>query len=344
MGYYNPIYRYGAEAFARDAVAAGVDGADRRRPAARGGCRAGRAGARRRARLHPPRHPDQRRRRACRRSSSNASGFHLLRLDRRHHRHPLGRRRRASRPRSRGCAASPTCRSRSASASGPRSRRPQWRASPTPRWSARRWSSASPLNLDPDGRAKPGLVDARARPWSRAGRRRARRAGTGASRHELAHQLRPAEDPGAGRARKARCPDNLWHKCPACGADDLPSRARGEPARLPALRPSPAASAPASGCELLFDDGDFDAHRAAEDRGRPAASSATASATPTGCGSAGRRPARQRRARRRRMARSAACRRSSPPSTSSSWAARWAWPSARRCSPRRGSRSCRRRR
>jgi len=27
MGYYNPIYRYGAEAFAKDAVAAGVDGA-----------------------------------------------------------------------------------------------------------------------------------------------------------------------------------------------------------------------------------------------------------------------------------------------------------------------------
>src|SRR6266704_6781105 len=27
MGYYNPIYRYGAEAFARDAVTAGVDGA-----------------------------------------------------------------------------------------------------------------------------------------------------------------------------------------------------------------------------------------------------------------------------------------------------------------------------
>src|SRR6267143_1504585 len=27
MGYYTPIYRYGAEAFARDAVAAGVDGA-----------------------------------------------------------------------------------------------------------------------------------------------------------------------------------------------------------------------------------------------------------------------------------------------------------------------------
>ncbi len=26
MGYYNPIYRYGAEAFARDAIAAGVDG------------------------------------------------------------------------------------------------------------------------------------------------------------------------------------------------------------------------------------------------------------------------------------------------------------------------------
>jgi tryptophan synthase alpha chain len=27
MGYYNPIYRYGTDAFARDAVAAGVDGA-----------------------------------------------------------------------------------------------------------------------------------------------------------------------------------------------------------------------------------------------------------------------------------------------------------------------------
>src|SRR5256885_12076017 len=27
MGYYNPIYRYGVDAFARDAVAAGVDGA-----------------------------------------------------------------------------------------------------------------------------------------------------------------------------------------------------------------------------------------------------------------------------------------------------------------------------
>ena len=27
MGYYNPIYRYGADAFAEDAVAAGVDGA-----------------------------------------------------------------------------------------------------------------------------------------------------------------------------------------------------------------------------------------------------------------------------------------------------------------------------
>jgi len=27
MGYYNPIYRYGAEAFAKDAVAAGIDGA-----------------------------------------------------------------------------------------------------------------------------------------------------------------------------------------------------------------------------------------------------------------------------------------------------------------------------
>jgi hypothetical protein len=50
MGYYNPIYRYGAEAFARDAVAAGVDGGDRRRFAARGRRRARGAGAHGRAR------------------------------------------------------------------------------------------------------------------------------------------------------------------------------------------------------------------------------------------------------------------------------------------------------
>jgi tryptophan synthase alpha chain len=40
MGYYNPIYRYGAEAFSRDAVAAGVDGVIVR-SAPGGGYRAG---------------------------------------------------------------------------------------------------------------------------------------------------------------------------------------------------------------------------------------------------------------------------------------------------------------
>ena len=36
MGYYNPIYSYGNEAFLKDAREAGVDGLDRRRSAAGG--------------------------------------------------------------------------------------------------------------------------------------------------------------------------------------------------------------------------------------------------------------------------------------------------------------------
>ena len=72
-----------------------------------------------------------------------ASGFHLLRRDRRDHRHPLGRCRRCAPPRSRGCAASPDCRSRSASASRtPAAGRRGGAAPPTPRWSARRSSIA----------------------------------------------------------------------------------------------------------------------------------------------------------------------------------------------------------
>ena len=47
FGYYNPFFRYGVDALARDAAAAGVDGVAVRRPAARGGGRAARGASRR---------------------------------------------------------------------------------------------------------------------------------------------------------------------------------------------------------------------------------------------------------------------------------------------------------
>ena len=59
MGYHNPIYRYGAEAFARDAVAAGSMARSSIFHRRRSG--AGRAGAPGGARHRSPRHPNQRR-------------------------------------------------------------------------------------------------------------------------------------------------------------------------------------------------------------------------------------------------------------------------------------------
>src|SRR5205823_1153036 len=88
MGYYNPIYRYGAEAFARDAVAAGVDGAiivdlppeedeELAAPARAAGLDIVRLPTQRRAAPAGDRHPGQR--------------LSLLCRDRRDYRHPLGR-------------------------------------------------------------------------------------------------------------------------------------------------------------------------------------------------------------------------------------------------------------
>src|SRR5438876_8971457 len=55
---------------------------------------------------------------------------------------------------------------------------------------------------------------------------------------ELAHQLRPAEDPG-GR-RQEGCAGQSLAQMPELRADAVSPRARGKPVRLPQLRPPPA--------------------------------------------------------------------------------------------------------
>ncbi len=116
MGYYNPIYRYGVPRFVADAKAAGVDGLivvdlppeeddELCVPALDGGLDF--------IRLATPTTDDARLPAVL----AHAERLRLLRLDRRHHRHEIGGCRRPSPPPSRGCAATPTCRSRSASAS-----------------------------------------------------------------------------------------------------------------------------------------------------------------------------------------------------------------------------------
>ena len=58
-------------------------------------------------------------------------------------------------------------------------------------------------------------------------------------------------------AQAAEVPDNLWEQMPGLRRDDLPPRARGEPACLPALRPSHAHRPATSASRSLFDDGSW---------------------------------------------------------------------------------------
>ena len=123
MGYYNPIYRYGAEAFARDAVAAGVDGvivvdlppeedAELTGPARAAGLDV--------VRLATPTSDEQRLPRIV---GMPAALFITLRSPgSRAPARPIPPR---SPPRSPGCAGSPDCRLRSASASRRRSKPPR---------------------------------------------------------------------------------------------------------------------------------------------------------------------------------------------------------------------------
>ena len=144
--------------------------ADRRRPAAGGGRRAVPAGARSRARLHPPRHARPPTTGACRPCCENIS-----RLSSTMSRSPASPARRRPWPSGgargrRASSATPTCRWRWASASASPSRRPRSPASPMPSWWARPWSSWSPsTSTTPAGRAGAGAGRARqgARRWPR---------------------------------------------------------------------------------------------------------------------------------------------------------------------------------
>ena len=147
MGYYNPIYRYGPESFAQDAAAAGVDGvivvdlppeedAELTEPARAAGLDF--------VRLATPTSDEHR----LPASSSTPAAFSITS---RSPASPAPARPMPpmSPPRSPGCAGSPDCRSRSASASAPRSKPPKSRAPPTPRSSAPPSSSASPSTSTP---------------------------------------------------------------------------------------------------------------------------------------------------------------------------------------------------
>ena len=198
MGYYNPIYRYGAEAFARDAVAAGVDGAIVVDLPPEEDAGAGRAGARRRARLRPARHPDQRRARLPA-IVEHASGFIYYvaiagitgtrSAD-------AAERRRRGRPaaplhqfadRGRLRHQDPGAGRRSGARRRRRGGRLGARRSPRPQPRPGRQRQARPRRRRPRRRARPGRRGAR------------RPAG-----HELADQFRPAEDPARSGARRCR--------------------------------------------------------------------------------------------------------------------------------------------
>ncbi len=148
MGYYNPIYIYGVDRFLTDAREAGVDGliiVDLPPEDGRGAVHSGRQG---RAQLHPPRRADDGRQAPAARAAEHV-GLRLLRIDHRHHRlgdagagQGRGHGRRASRRRQ-------TCRSRSASASRPPSRRGPSARLAMASWSARPSSRPSPVRSTP---------------------------------------------------------------------------------------------------------------------------------------------------------------------------------------------------
>ena len=157
MGYYNPIYVYGVEAFLRDAKAAGVDGLivvdlppeedeELCLPALKAGLNF--------IRLATPTTDDKRLPAVL----ANTSGFvyyvSITGVTGAAAADPA-----KPAPRLRESSAIPICRWRSDSASRTRRARPRSPASPTAWWSARRWSRRLRASLV-DGKAGPKTVDA----------------------------------------------------------------------------------------------------------------------------------------------------------------------------------------
>ena len=82
------------------------------------------------------------------------------------------------------------------------------------------------------------------------------------------------------------CPDNLWDKCGQLRPDDLPPRARGGAARLPALRLSHAPARGAAAGAAVRRRHSTTASSCRKSDARPAANSATPSAIPIACSEA----------------------------------------------------------
>ena len=303
MGYYNPIWRYGPERFLDDARAAGVDGlivVDLPPEEDDELCLPARGRGLHFIRLVTPTTDDRRLPKVL----AQRQRLPLLRLDHRDHR-DQGAAGRAGRRG--GRAAAPPharCRWRSASASArPRRRQPS-RGSPTPRWSARRWSATSPTLSTRTAGAPPGLADSL---LARSASSPRPCAAPGMARHELAHRLRPPQDQGAGAQQPARGAREPLGALPELRAHDLPPRPGIQPARVHALRPSlpGRARVPLQGAVRR---GLVDPDRAAEgaDRSAQVPRPQALRRAPEG----GAEPHRQARMRsRRRMAGSTACRR-----------------------------------
>ena len=216
MGYYNPIYVYGVEAFLRDAKARRRRRPDRRRSAAGGGRGTVPAGAEGRAQFHPPGDADDRRQAPAGRARQHV-GLRLLRFDHRRDRRGGGR---PGQDRRRGCADQASY----PSAGGGRLRRQgrgergrDRRASPTASSSARRWSRRCAVRWSTarPGRTTVDAVAGLARTIAEACAAPPRRdAADGGSPMNWISNVVP---PKIRSLLRRETPENLWVKCPESG-------------------------------------------------------------------------------------------------------------------------------
>ena len=160
--------------------------------------------------------------------------------------------------------------SRSASGSARRSRRPRRRGSPTPRWSAPRWSTRWPPTSTSRGCARRETrrqVLDQVRALAEAVRE-ARRQGAAVRRMNwISEWALPKIKTLFGGPREV--PDNLWDKCPDCEQMIFHRDLERAPPRLHALRPPHADRRQAA--PRLHARPRLAAHRAAARPGRPAA-------------------------------------------------------------------------